>query len=248
MALYSSYVDEIRDNLNYTATWLPTVILRAGDVCDISGGQLRRVGSLAEYGIQPEVANSDVRSEIHYASAGSVTINVKAKGDPPPSGSLLSLSEAGIALAFNRSGAVVLQLTGCTGSSIRNLRQVGDAVLDVYHRREWTDGYVVVTETVLAGASTILISSESGASIDLIAGGAAAAAGITLASLNAGLDVKSQSKIGAQFISAPGLTPLVRTSGVKPHIFRPDTFRGAAVAPFEFVDVDVDYDTVLNQD
>jgi len=166
-------------------------------------------------------------------------MQVKAQGETPPTGSLLNVEDAGITCSFSRSGAVVLQLTGCTGLNIGNLINVGQQVLHRQGAGEWPEGHVVVSEVVRAGASTIIISSESGAGIDLAVKGAVGTGLLSLASLNAGLNVKAQRKIGAQFVSAPGLTPLVRTKGIKKRFLRPDQFRGGpAPDPFEFADVD----------
>jgi hypothetical protein len=241
MALHSSYLEEIKKSLNYVATWLPTVILQPGDVCDMRDGELRRVGSLRDFDIAWQTQKSDVESDMQYSSAGAVSMQLKAQGEAPPAGSLLNVQDAGITCSFSRSGAVVLQLTDCTGQSIGNLIKVGQEVLKRHDVHEWPEGHVVVSEVVRAGASTIIISSESEAGIDLAVKGAVGNGQLTLASLNAGLNVKAQRKIGAQFVSAPGLTPLVRTKGIKKRLIRPDQFRSGSQVPpvpFEFGDVD----------
>ena len=119
MALHSSYVEEVRDNLNYVATWLPSVILQPGDVCDMRGGELRRVGDLEAFGVQCETKEFDVETDIHYASEGAVSMSVKVKGELPKTGSTLQVEDAGVSFSFDRSGAVVLQLTGCTSLEIK---------------------------------------------------------------------------------------------------------------------------------
>ena len=109
---------------------------------------------------------------------------------------------------------------------------------------EWPPGHVVVSQTVCAGASTIIISSEAGAAIDLAAKATVGAGVTTLAGLNADLSVKSQRKIGAQFVSAAGLTPLVQTVGIRKRFLRPAELR-AARQPEEFEVERVYYDQVL---
>lgn len=231
MAIYDQYTKEILEQLNYNATWLPTVQLTPGDVCDLRGNEIRLVAHLTEFDIPSESENLPVKTDFEYASAGGVSIQFKASGDPPPTGSLLEVSEAGIALSFSKSSAVLLRMAKCTSKRLKSLQKIGDQVLALHNADKWPDGYVVVSEIVSAGASTIIISSGEDAGIDLSAKAGAGVGPLTLASLDAGLQVKRESKIGAKFVAVPGLTPLVRVSGIKKRFFRPDTFKGAGPKP-----------------
>lgn len=230
MSIHERYTKEIVDELNYVATWLPTVRLAPGDVCDMHGHELRVVSHLSEFDVDFELEDRPVESDMEYSSSGAVTMHLKAGGEPPPTGSALSVDEAGVSLSFGRTGAVVLRLADCSAKRIRSLHDVGKQVLRLHEAGEWPEGYVVVTETVVAGASTIIISSGSDAGVDLVAKGSVGPAGLSLASLDAGFQVKREREIGAKFVSMPGLTPLVRVSGVKKRFLRDDVFRSAAEA------------------
>jgi hypothetical protein len=239
MAIYDWYTKEILDQLNYNATWLPTVQLAPGDVCDMHGNELRLVSRLKEFDIPHEVENGPVKTDISYSSAGSVSIQLKLSGDPPPAGSLLEVSDAGIAVSFSKSQAVVLRMADCTSKRLKSVQKVGEQVLARHNAGTWPNGYVVVTEIVTAGASTIIISSGDNAGVDLKAKAGIAAGALSLASLDAGLEVKRESKIGAKFVAVPGLTPLVRVSGIQKKWLRPDQFRGAeSSGPAAFGQVD----------
>jgi len=242
MAIHDQYTNEILEQLNYTATWLPTVQLVPGDVCDLRGREIQVVSHLNEFEIPFELEDRPVETDINYASAGGVSIHFKASGEPPPTGSLLEVSDAGISLSFNRSQAVVLRMAKCASKRLKSLQKVGEQVLARHNAGTWPDSYVVVTEIVSAGASTIIISSGESAGLDLKAKGGVGTGPLTLASLDAGLEVKRESKIGAKFVAVPGLTPLVRVSGIQKRFLRPDQFRGGPQAPAAFGQVDyVDY-------
>jgi len=225
MALHSRYTEGVHEELDYLATWLPTVQLAPGDVCTLEDLQLQKVATLGEFGVTFEVESAPVETDIEYSSADEVSLQVKAAGQAPIAGSALSIDDAGLTVRFARAGAVLLRLSGCTSRQISNLHAVGQQVLALHRDDKWPKGYAVITEVVEAGASTILISQGDDASLDLVAKGGVGAGPVSLASLDAGVQVKREARIGAKFIAAPGLTPLARAAGVRPRLLRPDEFR-----------------------
>ncbi len=225
MPIHHQYTSEIHEQLNYNATWLPTVRLVPGDICRLDGHEIQVVSHLNEFGVTFELEDRPVESDFEYSSAGVVSLHSKLSGQPPPAGSMLALTEAGISLSFARSEAVVLRLAQCSAKRLKSIHQVGEQILKLNAQGKWPEGYVVVTEAVTAGASTIIISNGKDAGLDLAAKADAGAGPLTLASLDAGWQVKRESKIGAKFISLPGLTPLVRVSGIQKRFLRPDQFR-----------------------
>lgn len=229
MPIHVQYTKELLEQLNYVATWLPTVGLKPGDVCDMRGYELRKVGALQDFSIPFVLEDQPVEADIEYSSAESVSIQFKLSGEPPPTGSLLAIEDAGINLSFSRAAAVLLRLAGCSSKRIANLHEVGKKVLEIHLKGDWPKGYVVVAEALQAGVSTIIISDGVDAGIDLMAKASAGApvgrADLKLTSIDASLSVKRESKIGAKFVAMPGLTPLVRVSGIKKRVLRPDEFR-----------------------
>jgi hypothetical protein len=241
MPIHQQYTREILDQLNYVATWLPTVRVEPGDVCDMHGYTLSVVSHLNEFGVQFELEDRPVQSDIEYSSAGAVSVRFKASGEPPPTGSILTVSEAGVSLSFAKSEAVLLRMADCSAKRIRSVNNVGKQVLQLHEGSQWPEGYAVVTEVVQAGVSTIIISNGSDAGIDLAAKASVGHGPITLVSLGADLHVKQESKIGAKFVAMPGLTPLARVSGIRKRFLRPDQFRsGIEGEQFSFTSVDYD--------
>ena len=241
MALHDQYTSEILEQLNYNATWLPTVQLKPGDVCDLRGNEIQVVSHLDEFKVVFELEDRPVATDIEYASGGAVSIRVKLKGEPMLEGSLLDVNDAGISLSFGRSQAVVLRMAKCASKRLKSLQKVGAQVLAQHNAGTWPEDYVVVTETVSAGASTIIISNGENAGMDLTAKADVSGGVLTLASLDARFQVKRESKIGAKFVAVPGLTPLVRVSGIQKRFLRPDRFKSAGAPLPENVFGPVDY-------
>ena len=241
MPIHDQYTREVFNQLKYNATWLPTVRLAPGDVCSMSGHELRVVSHLREFEIDYEVEERRVQSDFEYSSEGAVSMHVKAIGEAPAAGSLLKVEDAGISLSFARSKAVILRLGQCSGRHLKSLHKVGQQILRLHGSGDWPEGYVVVDEIVIAGAATIIISSGDKAGIDLIAKGAVGKGALTLASLDASFQVARESNIGAKFIAEPGLTPLVRVSGIRKPFFGDDTFRGGSSQSSALKLEDVDY-------
>ncbi|MGB5819832.1 MAG: hypothetical protein WBG90_10140 [Saonia sp.] len=240
MKIYKQYAKEILEQLNYVPTWLPTVKLVPGDVCDMRGYELRHVSHLNEFDISFDLIEKSIESDIEYSSEGAVSIQFKIDGDIPPTGSTLKVEEAGISLTLARKNAILLKMADCSMKRIRSPHAIGEKILKLHNAGKWPEGYVVVMETVLAGASTIIISNGSDAGIDLVTNGSVSQGPMTLVSLDAGLRVKRESKIGAKFISMPGLTPLAKTSGIQKRFIRPDRFKSTGNQQ-DFIFKSVDY-------
>ena len=238
--MHEQYTEEIREELDYVAMWLPSTVVHPGDVCDVKDDKIRVVSHLSEFGIEFEVVDMAVETGFDYSSKGEVSVQFKVKGDAAPPGSELAVDEAGVSMSFGRTNAVVLQLANCTGQRLKSLHKVGQQVLDLHRDDAWPEGYVVVNETVTAGASTIVISNAKEASMDLVAKGAVGSGPLQLASLDAGLETKRASSIGIQIVAKPGLTPLAQFAGVQRRFLRPDRFK-AGQTPDEFTFDSLDY-------
>ena len=66
MALHDQYTREIFEQLNYNATWLPTVQLMPGDVCSLRGNEIQRVAHLSEFDIPFVVEDGPVPTDFNY--------------------------------------------------------------------------------------------------------------------------------------------------------------------------------------
>jgi hypothetical protein len=118
MASNQTYTKELRENLNYTATWLPNFKLALGDVGVLSNFEFTYRTNLKNLGISYEEGPPGPKAEYTYLSAGSVTRNIKLSGKAPLPGSCLAKADAGVSFAFNAAEAVVFMASDCRIRSI----------------------------------------------------------------------------------------------------------------------------------
>ena len=133
--------------------------------------------------------------------------------------------DAGITIRFGRQNAVVFHAAGCKSDQIDNLTDVAREIEWRYGRDEWPAEQFVVTEVVHADTATIIISSGSGATIELRANADVQFANLSLANSQAGLEVSHSSKVGFSTVATDGLTPLFRACGMKRRLFGRRKFR-----------------------
>jgi hypothetical protein len=219
MTVNESYTRELKDNLNYTATWFPNVKLALGDVGQLTDYKFIPRTSLKNLGIPYKEGVAGSPATYSYMSAGSVTRDVKLAGKAPVAGSALADVDAGISFHFATTNAVVFLATNCTVRTIADQEPVKQAILEKYKAHAWDRDYVVVTELVSAGNTTVIIAEGSDGRYELKAKAGLAP---TLESINVegNFAVVHDSQIGFNFLAKSGLTPLFRCLGVR-GIFRP---------------------------
>jgi hypothetical protein len=236
MGLNTQYAKEIHDQFGYLATWLPTANIEVGDVGIVQDGILEKRGNLKDYGIKFSSHEDRQTGNIEYASSDAVTIEVTAAGAGPGkalAGASLA-ARASVAVSFQRANAVLFQASKCHTISISNLSTATGLILDQYRAGKWPKDLVVVTEVVVSGAVTVLISSGAGAHIKLSARADLDAGEAKLANADAGFTVDSSSAIGTHIIAQRGATPLFKAGGIKTSFWREPEFKKKAADEIEF--------------
>lgn len=217
-AISSQYTKEIRQETDYSATWLPNTTVKPGDVGRLRNYEFVYETTLKKLGIGPsQTEPCATQMNWDYQSENCVSINVKASGEATIAGSSLSISDAGLTIKFSRNKATLFCLKKCTGTRLRDLDPIKNEVLSRYQNKKWDKDRVVVIEAVKAGSATIIISKSSNAQIDLAAKGKANLSALDLADVNAQFQMKKSSNLATQIIASKGLTPLFRAVGVIKH-------------------------------
>lgn len=227
MSINRQYTQELRDETNYSATWLPIVRVAPGDVGRITNYEYQPLTNLKALGIPFEVEAGHTQADFDYYSAGSVSINSKAAGESPALGSAIAQADAGITIKFGRAKAVVFRAAGCTSAQIKERAALENEILARYQANVWPEDQVVIMEVVSAASATILISNESNAQIELLAKGAVGVQGLDLASVDANFKVLRESNIATKILATERLTPLFKAAAIRKRLFRPTTFREA---------------------
>lgn len=218
MGVSKQYTKKLKKEFDYSATWLPTTIVKPGDVGKLANYMFTHVANLNDFGIKYGTIGESSNLEFEYCSSDSVSINAKVSGQAPVAGSNLSVADAGVNIKFSKGKGIVFRLSKCTSARIADMNAVGSQIASIYDKK-WKKDLVVVYEAVKANSATIIISNSSDAQIDLRAKGQASAGAIDLADVNAEFQIAKKSKIATNIIASEGLTPLFKASGFKKRFF-----------------------------
>lgn len=212
---WEQYSKEMFNKFGYLATWTPGVQLALGDVGVMKDRLFTRITTLANLQIPFEERPDPSKEAQKHSSSGSVSITFKAAGKAPQAGSVLSEAEAGFSIDFKKSKATVYEAAGCVSPSISDQVSVGKRIQKLYEQGEWNKDWAVITELVIADSATVLVSNSSSSKIELSASGKVTAGTVSLADVNAGLQVAFSRDMQTVLISQAGLTPLFKARALK---------------------------------
>lgn len=228
MSIKDTFTRELKDNLNYNATWLPNVHLSLGDVGVLTGNEFTYRTTLKKLHIPFSVTEKGGKASYKHSSAGRVKRELKLAGKAPSVGSMLGETEAGISFSFSGESAVFFMADGCTVRMIADQEPLKKAILREFGGGAWQKDYVVVTELVEAAATTIIVAQGRGGHFEL-----RAKAGLvpSFDAINAGgnFEVIREEQIGFQCLAEAGMTPLFRALGVKTGWILDDVVNRSAV-------------------
>ena len=226
MSISEQYTKEIRQQWDYSATWLPNETVELGVV-----------GSLKDFKFSPQTTLDDLRinmgrtepcaakSDYYYQSKNGVSVTAKASGDAKIPGSNLAVSDAGFSIKFSQNKATVFRILGCTGARIINLDPLINEILSRYKNKQWADDRVVVIEVVKASSGTILVSKSSNTQVDLAATVKVDMGPLDLANAKAEFNIEKSQDLAFYCIAQNGLTPLFKALGIKKSIMGKPTIQ-----------------------
>lgn len=230
MSTNEKYTRDLKDNLNYTATWLPNVKLSLGDVGVLSGYEFTYRTNLKNLGIPFAESPHGAGATYSYMTSGAVSRYLKVAGSAPVLGSVFTNADAGITFDFGQEHAVVFLATDCAVRLIADQEPLKKAILAAYEAGRWERDYVVVTELVSAGSTSIIISEGSKGRYEL-----KAKAGLvpTFEAMNVegNFSLAHDSQIGFNLLAASGMTPLFRCLGLRTGWFRNDVVTRDELVP-----------------
>lgn len=212
---WEQYSNEMFKKFGYLATWTPGVQLELGDVGVIKDRLFTRITTLKNLGISFQVRPDTSKEAQKHSSSGSVSITFKAAGKIPQAGSVLTEAEAGFSIEFKKSKSTVYEALGCVAPSIDDQVAIGKKILELAAQGEWNKDWAVITELVVADSATVLISNSSSSKIELTASGNVVAGTVSLADVNAGLQIAFSKDMQTVLVSQAGLTPLFKARAIK---------------------------------
>lgn len=222
--VHQQYTNEMYQKFGYLATWTPNVILKLGDVGVLRDRIFELETTLSELGIPFNVRSDSSPADYEYISSSAVSIKLKAAGEIPSTGSLLSQTDAGISISFEEADSIVFQALGSEVTSILGQDKLGGEILSRYEKGDWPKDYVVITNLITSKSATVLISSGRGGQIEFAVNSAVGLSELKIADANVDFRVVNSSKIGTKILASEGLTPLFKASGIKKRVLRKPTF------------------------
>lgn len=213
---HKRYVEELKEEFGYLATWVPNSNTFLGDVGVVNNYKFEKETTLKSLGIEFSVRSPGASADYEYVSKGDVEIVMKAKGELPPEASRLSTAQAGVSMRFASTDAVVFQALRCKESSIEDRAKVGREIRSC---KGWQSDYVVITDLIESESTTIVISNGSKGTLELGTDLDLKPAQFKIASLEAQFSVVGEKSIGTKIIAQGGLTPLFKAWWLRPKFF-----------------------------
>jgi len=218
VAIKDQYVKEISKQYGMKASWPPSLPINVGTIGKLIKGQFHPQTDLNKLGISFSTIRRHFQ-EVDYASENSVSITAKLAGDPTIPGSILSVAQAGIHIEFTKKNAILLRATNNYHILIDDLVSLENQIEQLKRQSKWKKEWAVVTEGInAAGGTTVIISSQSSAKVDVLAkAGLTSIQDVNIADINATFSVLKKSYITTSIVGQAGLMPLFRAWTYKRH-------------------------------
>ncbi len=219
--IWEIYADDIHYNFkHFYANWPPNQPIKLGDFGMLEDNLFRRKGNIkGVFNVDFQTRSGQAQqSDYEYKSAGSTELTFSAKGS---SGNPAIPVNASLKIDFSSSDAIFFNAAGCNNDSIEDEVTLGKDILKLFKDDKWDDDWVIVTNLVTAGATTVVISSADAASLSLEAD--ANISNINLSDASLRLGVKHEKNIGYKVVTQGGMIPLLGCSKLHRHLFSDPT-------------------------
>lgn len=242
-----TYQRELK-KFGYRATWEPNAPVRLGQVGRLHAGAFVPYTSLEELGIEMKTDSSDGKATLEHNTEGGVKISTKASGQlSPEAGAVLGDTEAGLVIEFTKDNAVAFKANDTTNHQIVNLAEVEKRILDLSNTGRWNKRYVVVTNLITAGSTSVFVSRSSGGKVVLKANGELAPGKVDIADAAANFELAGSNKMETTIVGEGDLGPLYRVMRLKTSFFNPgngslDIKGGGPESKEELTEVDINDD------
>ncbi len=209
-SLESIYTNDIHNELKaWYAMWPPTDRIQIGDYGILDGNWFRKkVGNITkDFGVPVVPSELSSTSDQELKIGKSVEVKSIAKGSAEN-------AKASLSINFSNGSGVFFKAANCINQSIDNYKEIGDNLLNLSSEKKWNNNFVVVTEVMSAGATTIIISESNQASIEIQANSDSVPS-IDLVNANLDVSIVSSKNIAYNLFMKDGLIPLIGLSKIQ---------------------------------
>lgn len=158
-----TYQIEMYENFGFFATWLPGDPIEVGDVGVFEEGRFRREARLSDFHIPCKVDVADSASDVQFTSRKGVQLSTSAGA------SAVAVGELRMSVQFTGNGAFLFLASGLRVHRLSNRPEVTAAVLGLYEHRRWKKDWLIVEAVHMAARTTVLISEDKVAKVELSA-------------------------------------------------------------------------------
>lgn len=206
----TQYIKEIREGLGLWPVWPPGTPINLGTIGVFDQERnFVAISDLSNLGITFQTSSDPTPNDIEYVSKSGVEIRMKLKGKSAKGFQSLAKLDAGVGFNFKWTGATVFRAKACYYNRIADQPKLRRDILAL-SRSDWNNNWVVVSEVVNAGPTTILVANANNSGLELRATADVKAGGIDIADVSLGLHAAYQSSMAYKEIAKEGLTPLFR--------------------------------------
>jgi hypothetical protein len=211
------YTSELREELQHLAIWLPGDRVSLGDVGVMDGDRFIRQSTLAEtVGLGLGGTRNAPWGGFSYRSEGAVSVSVGALAGAKDPVAAVGKAGGRVKVTFDREHAVLLEMRGGRRVAVEDQLHLQTQLTRAWERDAWKPEWCVVTEVVESAETTVLVSTQSKASIDLETDVALDPGGLaSLADAKLGLRRSVSDGIGIEMLAEPGATPLFKALRLK---------------------------------
>ena len=217
--VHQYYLKHIADKTGYRATWEPNKPLTLGAIVKINKGVFAILSSLEKEGIPFEVLEDSSEGTLDYSSSETVQIGIKAAGQIPAAGSVLSAADAGFSIDFGSDKSILFQADKTKTHQINNIASIEREVIKRVGEGRWDKNWLIVTELLEADTATIIVSFSTNSKIEIKANANVGASQLKLTDASLELSVVSEKGSLFKAVASKGITPLYRVMGYHHPLF-----------------------------
>ena len=167
------YTAAIRRETKLFAAWPIGTNVSLGDIGFLSrrGKMFERRTKLSDFNISYAQRVATNQTSIDVTLARGFKMHFQAAGEAPLPGSMLTLADVGVSLAFSKRSSVVVRAR-CTETAIDNIHELEAAVLVTSAEPDsrWHRDFVVVTSIYESQGTSVFLSRGRKTMVDLTAG------------------------------------------------------------------------------
>lgn len=209
-----SYLESLKTELGYRATWAPNRTMNLGDIGRFHDGSFVPYTSLKRLGIHQE-ENENPDSEIDFTSNSEIEVKIKLGASTNEKFKVLGEADFGFEVNFGTQRGILVRSTGVTHRAIANIGEIQEEVLRLRKRGDWDDDYAIVDEVQVADSCTVLISEGKNSSISIKATAAAGIPKLNIGDAKLGLSIVSEKALTTKIVGNLNMTPLYNVVSLK---------------------------------